>query len=41
MLVEGPVLLIGSSMGGWLALHAALKRPDRVKALAVSPLLPT
>jgi pimeloyl-ACP methyl ester carboxylesterase len=33
MLVEGPVLLIGSSMGGWLALHAALKRPDRIKAL--------
>lgn len=33
MLVKGPVLLIGSSMGGWLALHAALKRPDRVKAL--------
>ena len=33
MLVEGPVLLIGSSMGGWLALHAAMKRPDRVKAL--------
>ncbi len=33
LLVEGPVLLIGSSMGGWLALHAAMKRPDRVKAL--------
>ena len=33
MLVEGPVLLIGSSMGGWLALHAALKRPDRVKGV--------
>ena len=33
LLVEGPVILIGSSMGGWLALHAAMKRPDRVKAL--------
>jgi len=33
LLVDGPVLLIGSSMGGWLALHAALKRPDRVAAI--------
>lgn len=33
LLVEGPVLVIGSSMGGWLALHAALKRPERVKAI--------
>ena len=33
LLVEGPVVLIGSSMGGWLALHAALKRPERVKGV--------
>lgn len=32
-LVDGKVLLIGSSMGGWLALHAAMKRPDRVAGL--------
>ena len=32
---EGPVLVVGSSMGGWLALHLALKRPDRVVGIVV------
>ena len=31
-LTNGPLLLLGSSMGGWIALHIALLRPDRVKA---------
>ncbi len=32
-LTTGPLIVIGSSMGGWIALHLALQRPDRVAAL--------
>jgi pimeloyl-ACP methyl ester carboxylesterase len=32
-LTEGPLVVIGSSMGGWIALHLALLRPERVQAL--------
>jgi len=32
-LTAGPLILVGSSMGGWIALHLALLRPDRIRAL--------
>jgi pimeloyl-ACP methyl ester carboxylesterase len=32
-LTKGSVVLVGSSMGGWVALHLALRKPDRIAAI--------
>ncbi|MBA3511741.1 alpha/beta hydrolase [Sphingomonas sp.] len=32
-LSEGPLILVGSSMGAWIALHVALRLPERVQSL--------
>ena len=32
-LSSGPLILVGSSMGAWIAFHLALLRPERVRAL--------
>jgi pimeloyl-ACP methyl ester carboxylesterase len=34
-LTEGPLVLVGSSMGGWIACLAAIARPDRVTAMVL------
>jgi pimeloyl-ACP methyl ester carboxylesterase len=34
-LTEGPLVLVGSSMGGWIASLVALSRPERVQAMVL------
>ena len=30
---QGPLIVVGSSMGGWIGLHICLKRPERVAGM--------
>jgi len=34
-LTEGPLVLVGSSMGGWIACLVALARPERIRAMVL------
>jgi pimeloyl-ACP methyl ester carboxylesterase len=34
-MIDGPVVLVGSSMGGWLAVLVALARPERIRAMVL------
>jgi pimeloyl-ACP methyl ester carboxylesterase len=34
-LTDGPLVLVGSSMGGWTACLAAIARPERIKAMVL------